>query len=82
MELSKPMDLPNYPYPQEQIFESQFWLQTQGWIEARTTYQFLVDRSVTQYNPMGIIILYNRVYECLSTMYTTYTNNFDTSHGR
>ena len=29
---------------------------------------------------MGIIVLYNRVYECISTMYTTYTNNFDTSH--
>ena len=29
---------------------------------------------------MGIITLYNRVYECISTMYTTYTNNFDTSH--
>ena len=29
---------------------------------------------------MGIIILYNWVYECLSTMYTDYSNNFDTSH--
>ena len=29
---------------------------------------------------MGIIILYNRVYECISTMYTDYTNIFDTSH--
>ena len=29
---------------------------------------------------MGIIILYNRVYECLSTMYTDYSNNYDTSH--
>ena len=28
MELSKPTDLPNYPYPQAQVFESQFWLQT------------------------------------------------------
>ena len=63
MELSKPTNLPDYPYPQEQVFESQFWMQTQGWIEARTTYQFLVDRNVVQYNPMGIIILYNRVYE-------------------
>lgn len=80
MEVSKPTDLPEYTYPQGQIFESQFWLQTQGWIEARTCYQFLVDRNITQYNPMGIIILYNRVYECVSTMYTDYTNNFDTSH--
>ena len=80
MELSKPSDLPDYPYPQEQIFESQFWMQTQGWIEARTTYQFLVDRSIVQYSPMGIVILYNRVYECIRNMYTTYTNNFDTSH--
>lgn len=80
MELSKPADLPDYPYPQEQIFESQFWMQTQGWIEARTTYQFLVDRSIVQYSPMGIVILYNRVYECIQHMYTTYTNNFDTSH--
>ena len=55
-------------------------MQTQGWIEARTTYQFLVDRNVVQYSPMGIIILYNWVYECISNMYTTYTNNFDTSH--
>ena len=30
MELSKPVDLPDYPYPQDQIFESQFWMQTQG----------------------------------------------------
>lgn len=80
MELSKPANLPDYPYPQEQVFESQFWMQTQGWIEARTTYQFLVDRNVVQYSPMGIIILYNWVYECISNMYTTYTNNFDTSH--
>ena len=29
---------------------------------------------------MGIIILYNRVYECISTMYTNYSNNNDTSH--
>ena len=29
---------------------------------------------------MGIIVLYNRVYECVSTMYTNYANNFDTSH--
>ena len=29
---------------------------------------------------MGIIMLYNRVYECVSTMYTDYTNNYDTSH--
>ena len=43
-------------------------------------YQFLVDRIITQYNPMGIIVLYNRVYECLSTMYIDYTNNYDTSH--
>ena len=80
MEVSKPFDLPDYPYPQDQIFESQFWMQTQGWIEARSTYQFLVDRHVVSYNPMGIIVLYNRVYECLSTMYTTYSNHFDTSH--
>ena len=49
-------------------------------MEARTTYQFLVDRDVVQYNPMGIIVLYNRVYECVSTMYNTYSNHFDTSH--
>ena len=46
-EVSKPTDFPNYPYLQDQIFESQFWLQTQGWIEARTCYQFLVDRNIT-----------------------------------
>ena len=80
MELSKPADLPEYPYPQDQIFESQLWMQTQGWIEARTMYEFLVDRNVVQYHPMGIIILYNRVYACISTMYTDYTNIFDTSH--
>ena len=80
MEVSKPINLQDYPYLQDQNFESQFWLQTQEWIEARTCYQFLVDRNVTQYNPMGIIILYNRVYECVSTMYTDYTNNYDTSH--
>lgn len=80
MELSKPIDLPDYPYPQDQIFESQFWLQTQGWIEARMTYQFLAERSVVQYHPMGIIILFNRVYACLSSMYTSYSNNYDTSH--
>ena len=80
MEISKPTDLPEYPYPQAQICETQFWMQTQGWIEARIYYQFLVDRSVTQYNPMGIIILYNRVYACLSTMYIEYTNTYDTSH--
>ena len=28
MELSKRADLPEYPYPQAQIFEAQFWLQT------------------------------------------------------
>ena len=76
MELSKPTDLLEYPYPQDQIFESQFWMQMQGWIEARTCYQFLIDWGVTQYNPIGIIILYNWVYECLSTMYTDYTNNY------
>ena len=80
MELSKPADLPDYPYPQDQVFESQFWLQTQGWIEARTCYQFLVECNVTQYQPMGIIVPYNRVYECVSTMYTNYTNNYDTLH--
>ena len=35
---------------------------------------------MVQYRPMGIIILYNRVYACVSTMYTDYTNIFDTSH--
>ena len=45
MEVSKPTDLPDYPYPHEHIFASQFWLQTQGWIEARTTYQFLAERN-------------------------------------
>ena len=80
MEISKPADLPEYPYPQAQIFETQFWMQTLGWIEAQNCYQFMVDRGVTQYNPMGIIILYNRVYECLSTMYTEYSNTYDTSH--
>ena len=30
MELSKPTDLPEYPYPQEQIFESQFWKPRDG----------------------------------------------------
>ena len=80
MELSKPIALSEYPYLQAQTFESQFWLQTQGWIEARTTYQLLVERNVVQYNPMGIIILYNRVYECISNMYTSYSNNYDTSH--
>ena len=35
---------------------------------------------MVQYQPMGIIVLYNRVYECISTMYTNYTNNYDTSH--
>ena len=43
-------------------------------------YQFLVGRNVVQYNPIGVIVLYNRVYECISTMYTDYTNNYDTSH--
>ena len=62
MELSKPIDLPDYPYLQDQIFESQFWLQTQGWIEAKTTYQFLAERNVVQYHPMGIIILGLRLY--------------------
>ena len=80
MEVSKPTDLLDYPYSQAQIFESQSWMQTQGWIEARSYYQFLADREVTQYNPMGIIILYNRVYECLSTMYTDYSNKYDTLH--
>ena len=80
MELSKPTDLPEYPYSHEQIFESQFWLQTQGWIEARTTYHYLVERKVVQYHPMGIIILFNRVYACISLMYTSYSNNYDTSH--
>ena len=80
MELSKPADLREYPYPQAQVFESQFWLQTQGWIEARTTHQFLVEWNVVQYQPMGIIVLYNRVYECISTMYTNYSNNYDMSH--
>ena len=28
MELSKPTDLLDYPYPQAQVFESQFWMQT------------------------------------------------------
>ena len=80
MELSKPADLPEYPYPHEAIFESQFWLQTQGWIEARTTCQFLVDRNSANYAPLGIVVLYNRVYECISNMYTTYSNTYDTSH--
>ena len=80
MEPSKPTDLPEYPYPHEQIFESQFWLQTQGWIEARTTYHYLVERQVVQYQPMGIIVLFNRVYACISSMYTNYTNSYDTSH--
>ena len=80
MELSKIADLLEYPYLQDQIFESQFWMQTQGWIEARIMYQFFVDRNVVQYHPMGIIISYNRVYACVSTMYTDYTNIFDTSH--
>ena len=43
-------------------------------------YQFLVDSGITLYNPMGNIIMYNRVYECVSTMYIEYTNNYDTSH--
>ena len=47
MEVSKPADLLEYPYPQDHIFESQFWMQAQGWIEARMCYQFLVDRDVT-----------------------------------
>ena len=81
MEVSKPTDLPDYPYLQDQIFESQFWLQTQGWIEARTTYQYLlVERQVVQYQPMGIIVLFNRVYACISSMYTNFTNSYDTSH--
>ena len=54
MEVSKPADLSNYQYLQDHIFESQFWLQTQGWIEARMCYQFLVDHNIMQYNPMGI----------------------------
>ena len=29
---------------------------------------------------MGIIILYNCVYECLNTMYIEYANKYDTSH--
>ena len=29
MELSKPANLLEYPYPQDQVFESQFWLQVQ-----------------------------------------------------
>ena len=80
MEVSRPSDLPEYPYPHDQNFESQFWLQTQGWIEAKTTYQFLAERNVVQYHPMGIIILLNRVYACISSMYTSYSNNYDTSH--
>ena len=56
MEVSKPTDLQDYQYPQDRVFESQFGLQTHGWIEARMCYQILVDRGITQYNPMGIII--------------------------
>ena len=50
MELSKPTDLRDYPYPQEQVFESQ----SQGWIEARTTYQFLVDRRLSYVHPVAV----------------------------
>ena len=44
------------------------------------TYQFLAERNVVQYHPMGITILFNRVYACISSMYTSYSNNYDTSH--
>ena len=43
-------------------------------------YQFLIENNVVQYSPISIIVLYNRVYECISTMYTNYSNNYGTSH--
>ena len=40
----------------------------------------MVSLKETQYHPIGILILYNRVLECISHMCETYNNNLYTSH--
>ena len=40
----------------------------------------MINLRESQYHPDSILILYNKVLECVSHMCDTYTNNFDTSH--
>lgn len=77
LELSKPLDLEDYPYPHAQLVESCL---IQGWLEAKACYDYMVNLREMQYHLVGILILYNRVLECVSKMCDNYTNNFDTSH--
>ena len=60
--------------------ESCLWVQYQGWLEAKACYDYMINLWETHYHPIGILIVYNRVLECISNMCDNYTNNFDMSH--